>query len=133
MAKIFVDTNIFVYTLFKIDKQKQERCILLFSKAEEGKIRLWTTEWVIAELIWFLQRQKAELDKVKKIILKILATKGLEVEKRGEILEAMDIWNETVNFVDSINIIYAKNKEILSLFSFDKGFDQIKTVKRIEP
>lgn len=133
MEKTFVDTNIFIYTLFNIDKNKQSKCILLFKKAEEGKLHLLITEWVIAELIWFLQRQKLSLDKVKNIILKILATRGLVIENRNEIIEAMDIWNETVNFVDSINVIYAKVNKISSVFSYDKGLDQIKSIKRSEP
>ena len=51
---IFVDTNIFLCFLTNDDPRKADACEQLFKKAVSGKESLFTTELVIAEIVWVL-------------------------------------------------------------------------------
>lgn len=133
MEKKFVDTNVFIYILFTIDAKKQEDCVSLFNNAEKGKLSLWTTPWVIAELYWFLLRRKIPLPSIKQTILKLLSTKGLEVDDRVMLLEALEVTSESLDFLDAINLITAKMKDINIGYSYDKGLDSFSAFNRIVP
>lgn len=131
--KKFVDTNIFIYSLFPVDKKKYKQCLSLFKFAAKGKIDLWTTEWVMAELVWFLRRKKITLVQCKEILFKTLATKGLIVRNKNLILEVLDIWQDPLSFTDAIHLINLKHEVIKEGYSFDKDFEKIDWFKRLEP
>jgi len=130
----FVDTNIFVYTLFGIDKTKQLHCVKLFQHAQAGKIKLWTTEWVVAELIWFLHKQNFGWNQTQTIITHILATPGLKVRGKTWILAVMQLCHKNQDFVDAANIALSLSSQITSGFSYDHDLDQWPShFTRLEP
>ncbi len=132
--KIFIDTNIFIYFLFNIDKDKHGKCVRLFEKARRGKINLWTTEWVVAEIIWFLQRRGTDWKKIKQFVISgMLSHQGLEVRERKWLLEIIERCQTGREFVDSINISLSKKSNIKRGYSYDKGLDRWKIFKRLEP
>lgn len=131
--KKFVDTNIFIYSLFPVDKYKHKKCVSLFSQASKYKIQLWTTEWVISELIWFLRRRKISVLQCKETVFKVLATKGLEVRNKGWILEVLDIWQDPLSFTDTIHIVSIQKEGVKAGYSYDKDLDKIDGFNRLEP
>jgi len=133
LKKRFVDTNIFIYTLFSIDKNKQNQCVTLFKQAAEGKVILWTTVWVIAEIIWFLQKQNIPNKQTKQVITRIIATKGLEVADKQWLLEVLDLWEESIDFIDIVNLSLARAHSIIEGYSYDKDLDTLNWFKRSIP
>lgn len=131
--KYLVDTNIFIYLLFAVDAMKQQRCVQLFEQAEEGEVELWTTEWVIAELVWFLAKQKYSWEKIKEIMLKILATTGLEVRGKKWLLVVLELTEKSIDFVDVINVTLARADGVERVYSYDQGLDGFGFIKREEP
>ncbi len=132
-TKYFVDTNIFVYTLFTIDDQKYSACKKLFKKAEAGDIQLWTTEWVIAELIWFLRRRDVSQEKIKDIVLTIIVSKGLEVQNKSQLMSVINSWEEGIDFLDVYNLHCARQLEINRGYTYDRDFDKVDNFTRLEP
>lgn len=131
--KSFVDTNIFLNTLFETDKKRQKACIALFKKAEKGEISLWTTEWVVAELIWFYHKYNITWDRTSDVIKNVLTTKGLEVRNSKRILSIVDRCNTHNEFIDGINVVLADIEGIEIGYSYDKGIAKWGKLKRLEP
>lgn len=132
--KKFVDTNIFIYFLFPVDLKKHIRSKELLKNAELGEISLWTTEWVIAELAWFMQRKKAKWPKIKEFVLEgIFMNKGISVKNEKKIHELFEKSYSSNHFIDLINIYLATKHGIKKGYSYDKGFDNYKNFKRLEP
>ena len=128
-----VDTNIFIYALFDVDKSKQKKCIELLKNASIGKIDLWTTEWVIAELVWFYAKQKIGWLETKKVIESILTSKGLVVRKSSCIWEIMENCTKHDELVDGINMRLAIEENVGRGYSYDKGLDKWTGFERLEP
>lgn len=134
MEKAFVDTNIFIYSLFNVDEKKHRDCINLFEMAGEGGVNLWTTEWVIAELVWFLMRQKTGWAKIKEIILLgVFTTKGLEVREKKWLIEVLEKCESGKDFVDAVNISLILSSGIKKVYSYDKMLQKWTGIKRLEP
>lgn len=131
--KLFVDTNIFIHALFDRYPQKHIKCVSLLKEAHEGKISLWTTELVIAEIVWFLTKQNFIWLKTKETITKFLFTKGLEVRSKEQILLSLDYCTKNKDFIDAMNVALAQAEEINKGYSYDKGLDRWKIIQRIEP
>ena len=69
----FVDTNVFIRFLTNDIPQKADACEEVFKKAVEKKEIIFTTDTVIAEIVWvlesFYELQKEEIQsKVEKIL-----------------------------------------------------------------
>jgi predicted nucleic-acid-binding protein len=131
----FLDTNIFIRFLTDDVPQKADACEKVFKKAVEKKETLFTTELVIAEIVWvlesFYELQKEEVqDKVEKI----LNTPNLICPHKDLILSALIIYSEkNIDYIDAYNALVLKDKGIEELYSYDKDYDRIDWLTRLEP
>lgn len=133
-AKLFIDTNIFIYSVYEIDLPKREACIKLLNKALKGEIKLWTTEWVIAELVWFMLRNKTSWLDVKNFLIKgIFTSKGIEVRGKSWLLPVISSCDKGESFVDAINHNIINEENINLGYSYDKDLDKWRNFKRLEP
>ena len=80
MERVFVDTNIFLRYLTRDDLAKFNRCREVFKKAIKGEIFLFTSEMVIAELIWTLLSyyRVAKADVIEKVSI-IISSQNLHI------------------------------------------------------
>lgn len=132
---IFIDTNIFVGFLTDDVPEKADACEKIFRRAVEKKVSLFTTEMVIAEIIWVLESYyNLEKDDIADKIEKILNTPNLVCPNNALILNALNIYVEkNIDYIDAYNSLILKNKQIETLYSYDKHFDRLHWLKRMEP
>lgn len=131
----FVDSNIFLRFLVDDDKLKADACQRLFQKALEGVETLFTTDMVIAEIVWVLESYY-ELDKfdVRNKVEKILNTPNLDCPQKEIIINALAVYEErNIDFIDAYNAYFLKSLGVNELYSYDRHFDRIKGIKRLEP
>ena len=118
----FVDTNVFVRYLTGDDEGKAKAVRAVLLKAKSGKIRLVTSELVIAELVWVLKSYYGLADKViAELVEAVLNTEGLAVENELVIRDGVNIFIDNgVDFVDAIIIASMRKNGMIKLLSFDK-------------
>ncbi len=135
MEKIFVDTNLFLRYLTKDDPAKYDRCRELFKKAVEGKVSLFTSEMVIAELIWTLlsyyKVPKAEV--IEKVSI-IISTPTLHLVDKAIIADSLILYSQkNIDFIDAYNALFMKFHGLGKIYSYDEDFDAIEGIEREEP
>lgn len=135
MAKtLFIDTNVFLRFFLNDHKTHSPAANRLFHEAKKGKINLITNSLIISEIVFTLGSYYT-LSK-KEIIEKIHAImffKGLEVLEKNILLRAIQFYQEkNLDFVDAYASAFAIEYKI-EVCSFDRDFDKIKEVKRIDP
>ena len=131
----FVDTNVFLRFLVNDDPEKADACEMLFRRAITGEESLFTTDMVMAEIVWVLESYY-ELSKsdVREKIEKILNTKNLECPNREIIITALSAYEEkNIDYIDAYNASILKMKGIDEVYSYDRHYERIKWLKRIEP
>lgn len=131
----FVDTNVFLRALLQDDPTKSPKSQTLFDKAIQGKLELWTTEWVIGEIIWVLH---SFYEKPKSFIIdsiaKILNTQGLFIHNEDLVIEALSLYkNDNLDYVDAVNSVLVQEEGVKKVYSYDKHFNRISWLKRREP
>lgn len=136
MTACFVDTNLFIRYLTNDDPAKAERVELLLKEAASGKVRLVSTEMVIAEVVWVLESSYGlKSSRVAPLIRAILATSGLEVINASLVAIALDYYEtKNIDFIDGYIAAVMQKQGITELYSFDKKhISRIKTISRKEP
>ena len=131
----FVDTNIFIRFLTDDVPEKVDACEEIFKKAVENQETLFTTDLVIAEIVWalesFYELSKNEIqDKVEKI----LNTPNLICPHKDLILSALILYSEkNIDYIDAYNALILKEHGIEEIYSYDKHYDRIDWLTRLEP
>jgi predicted nucleic acid-binding protein len=135
MKPIFIDTNILLRYLTADDPDKFERCKDLFERALEKKIVLLTSDMVIAELIWTLNSfYKVPKDEIIEKVTIIINTPNLKIPSKKLISEVLVLFSqENIDYIDAYNAVFMKKNGCAQFFSYDKDFDRIENIKRMEP
>ena len=131
----FVDTNIFIRYLTADIPEKADACHKLFKRAISGKAKLFTSDLVIAEIIWVLESYyELEKNDVREKVEKILNTPNLFCQQKDIILGALDLYSEkNIDYIHAFNALILKAKGIEELYSYDPHFDRIDGLTRLEP
>jgi predicted nucleic acid-binding protein len=133
--KYFIDSNIFLRPVVKDDPVKVRECERLFEKISKGEINAFTSNLVLAELIWTGKKvygiEKTELIKVLRGILDF---RNLKIIDDFNSRLALGIYEKySIKFIDAL---IASNPKIYKkeaiVVSYDKDFDKI-GIKRKKP
>ncbi|MBA7469012.1 hypothetical protein ES703_92218 [subsurface metagenome] len=132
---IFIDTNIFLRYFEREDESTYRKVERLFTEIVNGNIIGISTSLVIAEVIWVLKRfynwDKEEICNNVELILK---TPNIMFNQRSVIVKAINLYKDkNISFIDAYNYSYMKANGVTEIYSFDRDFDKLKDVKRLEP
>ncbi len=128
---VFVDTNVFLRFFVKDVVSQYEKARALFERAEEGKVKLETSELVIAEIVWVLESFYGFARKeVTEVIATLLASRNLKIANHARISEAVRLYaSGNMDFIDAYNIAYIKSKEYTKIATFDsKHFKKVEGI-----
>ncbi len=131
----FVDTNIFIRYLTDDIPDKADRCEKIFQKAVDGEESLYTTDMVIAEIVWVLESYY-ELPgaEVQEKVEKILNTPNLTCPNKDMILTALVLYvKKNIDFIDAYNAVILRKEGAREVYSYDKHYDRISWLIRKEP
>ena len=131
----FLDTNIFIRFLTDDVPEKADACEKIFKRAVEKKESLFTTDMVIAEIVWVLESfYKLPKNEVQEKVEKILNTPNLICPHKDLILSALILYSEkNIDYIDAYNALILKEKAVEELYSYDKHYDRIDWLIRLEP
>lgn len=131
----FLDTNIFIRFLTDDVPEKVDACEEIFKKAVEKQETLFTTDLVIAEIVWVLESfYELPKNEIQDKVEKILNTPNLICPHKDLILNALILYSEkNIDYIDAYNALILKENDIEELYSYDKHYDRIDWLTRLEP
>ena len=133
----FIDTNVFIRLLARDDPTKTERCLALFQRAEAGDVRLVTSETNVAEVVYVLASRvlyhlpRAEVARLLRPLVKLRA---LTIDHKESVLRAIDRYGSSnLDFEDCLAVAHMQRRGLTSIYSYDRGFDRVEGIQRLEP
>ena len=131
----FLDTSALL-GYFLHEESRAQRCLELLQRAERGEIRLRTSPLVLAEVVWTLQSPRFGLsaDQIRELLAPIVTLRGLLVEDKhlyGKILELF--CEQKIDFTDAYNAALMLKENLTDIFSYDRHYDRLTFVRRVEP
>ena len=126
-----LDTNLVIRFLIK-DSPPKARAVKKILESEGEEIIL--TDVGLAEIVWVLTSyyQLSKVEVVDKL-LDLLSLKTIQANKHI-LVKALKLYQSlNVDFIDAYLGAYAENIGVKDVYSFDKDFDKIPEVNRLEP
>jgi len=134
---LYVDSDVFLYPVIydetAVVEAKESKDLLL--KIALGKIEAYTSSITWDEITWVVRKlfgTDLSLNEGKRFLsfpnLRLLGIKRTTVLKAQEIVEKYKLRPR-----DAVHIAAALENKITTIVSYDKDFDLIKEIERIEP
>ena len=133
----FIDANVFIRHLTGDDPEKAQACLELFQRARRKEIALTTSQAVIAEVVYVLsskQLYNLSPQEIRALLYPLLSLPGLKLPYRRMYLRALDLYaTYQIDFEDALVVAQMERQEISEVYSYDRDFDQVSGIIRLEP
>ncbi len=135
MAVSFLDTHVLLRYLTRDDEGKAQRTFSLLIRIERGEEKVMTSSLVIFETIYTLQSfYRVPQLRIKELLLPIISLRNLHLPGKNVYYRALDLFvTKNISFADAYNAAYMIDEEITYVYSWDKDFDKIEGITRLEP
>lgn len=131
-----LDTNVVLRWLLDDDKEKSAAFArLLRHAASAGTKTLSMPDIAVAELVWVLESfYEVPRPRIAELVRKLLATDSILFDRHARLFEAITLYEEhNVDYLDAYLAATAREEGLEAVLSYDRDFDKIPGVKRIEP
>jgi predicted nucleic-acid-binding protein len=119
------------------DADKLERTLNLFERAQSGEIDLMTSEAIVAETIFVLTSTRlygASRETVAQALLALFSIHNVHIDNKEVILAALQRFAASrFAFADCLCIEHARRQTAGMVFTYDRGFDRVPDIRRLEP
>lgn len=131
----FVDTNIFLRFLTADLPDQAERCAALIQRLRDGQEAVHVSPLAVAEVIWTLERfYRLSKPEVVARVSPLLKLKGLRVTGKEVFLKSLALYAEkNISFTDAYIAVQMERAGSEEIYSYDKDFDRLEEVVRVEP
>ena len=133
----FIDANVLIRHVAGDHPVHSPAAKQLIAGIENGRLAVWTTELVIAEVVWVLTGRSLygmSRELVQETLLPIIDLQSLHLDDKRLYRRIFDIYVSTnIDFIDAVHAARIEQLDPPHLFSFDRDFDRVPSVVRIEP
>ncbi len=130
-----VDSNIILRFLTNDIPDKAAAGEALLLRVEAGQEEVFLPDLAIADIVWMLEKfYRVEKSKIREMMTPILAAEGLICSSKGQVLSALAIYTKlNIDWTDAFIAAQMKESEWHEIYSYDRDFDKLSEVARIEP
>jgi predicted nucleic acid-binding protein len=135
MTLPLLDTNIFLRHLLADHTVQSPKATAYLARIERGELRARTTEIVVFETVFNLQRwYKRPKAEIRNALLPLIELPGIVLPGKRRLRETFDLYI-TLNlpFADAYHVVVMKQLKLTEVVSFDREFDRVPDINRIEP
>ncbi len=137
MTPRFVDTNIFLRHFLDDDPVHSPASHALFEAIERGEISVWTTDLAIAEIVFVLSNKRMfnlSREHIRDMILPLIELSGVQLPSKRLYRRIFDLYiNQSIDVIDAYHAALMEDDNALELYSFDRHFDRVESLRRVEP
>ncbi len=135
MATSFIDTNLFLRHLRQDHPDFSPRSTAYFAEIEAGEIQGRTSDLVIFEVVFTLQRTyKQPKAAIRDALLPLLELQGIILPGKRRYRRVFDLYVRlNISFADASHAVLMSQLKITDVMSFDAEFDRVPCIRRSEP
>jgi predicted nucleic acid-binding protein len=137
MPARFLDANVLLRYFIRDDDEKARKALALLHRIEQGDERVETSLLVFFEVIFTLERTyNVPRVRIHALVSPVLELPGLSLPGKSILLNTLDRFTVTsrkVSFVDLYIAHDAQSRGISEIYSWDRDFDRIEGITRVEP
>ena len=137
MTVPFLDTNIVLRHLLRDDPQFAPACLALFQAIERGEVAVWTSDLVIAEVVFVLSNKRTynvDRETIRDSLLPIIELPGIKLANKRLYRRVFALYTSLpLDYIDAYHAALMEQRESRELYSYDTHFDRLPGVRRLAP
>ncbi|MDI6904746.1 MAG: type II toxin-antitoxin system VapC family toxin [Candidatus Bathyarchaeia archaeon] len=133
-AKYLVDANVFLEV--ELEQKKADVCERVLRKFHLGELEGLLVDFAIDTIVIIMENYGKKWGEIRTLLSSLLGYKGLRVHFSSlldRIVATNHMKNYDLDFDDALALQAMKENRIENIISYDKDFDKIPYVKRIQP
>ena len=131
-----LDTNPILRHILDDHPDHSARSHNLFTRIEDGEERVRTTDTVVFEAAFTLERfYKVPRIEIRETLLDLLQLPGIVLSGKRAYRQVFDLWVQRprLSFADCYHAVLVQRLKLPAIVTFDKDFDNLPNVRRLEP
>lgn len=135
MAEVFVDANVFIRHLTQDHPVHSPKATAFLARIERGEFRARTADTVIFETVFTLERHYRETKHViRDALVPLIELPGILLSGKKRLRRAFELYaDRNMSFGDACHVAVMEQYGITDIASFDKDFDGLPGITRVEP
>ncbi len=131
----FLDTNILLRHLLQDHPAQSASATRYLAAVEAGQEKVRIVDTVIFETVFTLQRQYGvPKPNIRDTLLPLIDLSGIILPGKRRLREVFDLYVKyNISFADAFHAVLMERWALTEIVSYDRGFDKIPGIKRIEP
>lgn len=134
----FIDTNVFIRYLTRDDEAKASASGEIIRRLELGEEEMLTSEMVIGEVVYILSARGhygLRPADIRDRLAPVVQAHCLRLPEKRTVLRALDVYAAYpfLDFEDALSVAHMESAGISEIVSYDRGFDRVAGVSRVEP
>jgi predicted nucleic acid-binding protein len=133
----FLDTNIFIRHLTNDHPVHSPACFNLIQDIEQGRVVAWTSDLVIAEVVFVLASKTLyglSRDDIRDLLLPLIGLRGIRLANKRIYRRVFELYTGLpIDYTDAYNAALMENRKQTAVYSYDTDFDRIPSIQRREP
>ncbi len=133
-VKCLVDANIFLEV--ELDQEKAYVCEAVLRKFYLGEMEGVLVDFAIDTIVIVMENYGKNWSEIRTFLSSLLGYKGLRIHFSSlldRIMATNHMKNHNLDFDDALALQAMKENKIENIISYDKDFDKIPHIKRIQP
>jgi predicted nucleic acid-binding protein len=132
---VFLDTNVLLRHLLGDIPEQSARATAMIERIERLELRARLADTVIFETVFTLSRTyRQPREKIREALVALLGLRGMVLPGKRIFRRAFDLYVDlNLPFADAYHAALMERLEIRQVVSFDKDFDRVPGLERIEP
>ena len=130
-----IDANVILRFLLDDPPDQAERCQALLARLQAGEEEVYLPEVVLSDVIWTLSSYYHwPRERITRFAHDILSLKGTNMARPALVRLALQVFVEQrIDYSDALVVAEMIHGGYAEVYSFDRDFDQIEQVHRVEP
>lgn len=135
MALPFLDTNILLRHLLADHPDHSPRATAYLVRIEQGEIAVRTSEIVVLEAVFTLERRyRRSKASIREALTGLLELPGIVLPGKRRLRKVFDLYVDlNIPFADAYFAVLMDRLKLTEIVSFDTDFDKLSGLKRVEP
>jgi len=131
----FLNTNVILRHLLNDVPEQFPRAHALLMRIESGDLRVRTTDTVVSETVFMLQRvYKKTPQEIRDVLVPLLELPGISLTGKPVIREAFRLYVDAkLPFADAYHAALMADLGLTEIYTFDRHFDRCPGITRRDP
>jgi len=130
-----LDANVILRFLLADHPDQSPRCWALMARIRDGEEKVFLPEVVVSDVVWTLKSfYHWPADRIRQFVEALLLADGVQMDRKPLMLKALHLFaDRNIDFSDALIAAEMLQTGQAEIYSYDRDFDRITGIRRVEP